>query len=92
MRVATDGGFCDTVRMKSISFDEVILLKKAVQARFGVNVHFHDYCSSQAFSLDEPNEALRAFIEAYFADRALRAAFNDGGTDFVLEAATGAEA
>ena len=71
--------------MKSLTFDQVLVLKKAVQEKFGVNVHFHDYCSSQAFSLDEPNKEIQAFIEQYFEQKQIRAVFNDAGTDFVLE-------
>ena len=76
-----------TCGMKSVSFDVVIQLKKAVQAEFGegTKVHFHDYCSSQAFSLEAPNAALQAFVEQWFAAQGFRAVFNDAGTEFVLE-------
>jgi hypothetical protein len=71
--------------MKSIDFDEVIALKSAVNKECGIYVHFHDYCSSQVFSLDEPNEKAQAFIEKYFAEKGFRVVFNDEGTDFMLE-------
>ena len=71
--------------MKSLTFDKVLELKKTVQERFSVNVHFHDHCSSQSFSLDEPNQEIRAFIESYFSARNIQAVFNNEGTDFVLE-------
>lgn len=73
--------------MKSIPYDQVLALKKAVQEQFGADtkVHFHDFCSSQAFSLEAPNAELQAFIEAYFAKQNARAVFNDAGTDFVVD-------
>ncbi len=71
--------------MKNIQFEQVLALKKAVQDAFSVNVHFHDMCSYSAFSLDEPNEKIRAFIEDYFKKQNSRAVFNDSGTDFVIE-------
>ena len=71
--------------MKSVTFADVLALKKAVQERFGAQIHFHDRCSYSAFSLDAPNAAVRSFIETHFAAQGLRAVFNDAGTDFVLE-------
>ena len=71
--------------MKSLTFDQVLVLKRTVQEKFGINVHFHDYCSSQAFSLDEPNKEIQLFIEEYFANQQIKAVFNDAGTDFLLE-------
>ena len=71
--------------MKSVTYPEVLELKKAVREAFGVNVHFHDMCSYSSFSLDEPNEAVSSFIERYFSERGARAAFNDGRTAFTLE-------
>ena len=71
--------------MKSISFDKVLAFKQAVHDTFGVNVHFHDLCSHSAFSLDEPDERIRAFIIDYFKKQGDRAVFNAAGTEFTLE-------
>ena len=71
--------------MKLVTFDQVLVLKKAVQEKFGINVHFHDICSYSTFSLDEPNKEIQSFIEDYFASQKMEAVFNDAGTEFVLK-------
>ena len=52
----------------TVTLTEATKLKKEVNDRFSAQIHFHDGCGGQYFSLDESNDALQKYITAYFAD------------------------
>lgn len=70
----------------TMSYSEVLLLKKAVDEVFHLNVHFHDACGGQYFSLDdEPSEELVAFIVDYFNRKNISVRFACKNQTFTLE-------
>jgi hypothetical protein len=51
----------------AISLNEVNLLKKIIDEKFGVYMHMHDVCGSPYFSFDEEmSEQLKGFLQGYF--------------------------
>ena len=51
----------------AFTYDEVLKLKKYMDEKLSVYVHFHDACGGQYFNLDEPNEDAKHELERYFA-------------------------
>ncbi len=68
-----------------LTLSEVTELKKAVSDRFSANLHFHDGCGGQYFSLDEGNGELQKYITAYFADINMQAVFSEDGLRFTVK-------
>ncbi|MBQ9235015.1 MAG: hypothetical protein IJ184_00930 [Alphaproteobacteria bacterium] len=63
-----------------------IELKRQVQEKFGVRLHFHDVCGSGTyFSLDEPNPQITAYIQKYFAALNAEVAVSPDGKNFSLD-------
>lgn len=51
----------------ALNLSEVIELKKLVEEQFAVQLHFHDSCGGQSFSVDEPiSRELEAILRTYF--------------------------
>lgn len=61
----------------SMTYDEVLKLKRHMDESLSVYVHFHDACAGQYFSLDEPNEAAKAELERYFSKLNKKVSFSD---------------
>ena len=72
-------------RAEILSFDSVTELKKAAAENFSTRIHFHDGCGGQYFTIEEPDEELKAFIIQYFESRSLSAIFNRDGSKFCVE-------
>jgi hypothetical protein len=68
-----------------LSLSEVSELKKEVADRFSVKIHFHDGCGGQYFTLDENNDELKSYINAYFLSKNMQASFSEDGLHFVAE-------
>jgi hypothetical protein len=68
----------------TLSFSDVTKLKSEVQNHFGINVHFHDGCGGQYFTLDESNENIRKYITEYFENSNLKATFSNDGLSFTV--------
>lgn len=68
-----------------LTLSEVTKLKKAVSDRFSAQLHFHDGCGGQYFSLDEDNGELQNFISAYFTDMNMQAVFSKDGLYFTVK-------
>lgn len=70
----------------TINYSDVLLMKKAVDEVFHLNVHFHDACGGQYFSLDdEPSEELVKFIVDYFKKQNISVKFVCKNQTFTLE-------
>lgn len=50
---------------ESLDYEQAKIIKKAVMETFGVNLHFHDGCGGQYFSLDEANEEIARFVLSF---------------------------
>jgi hypothetical protein len=68
----------------TLTFSDVSAFKNEVQNQFGVNVHFHDGCGGQYFSLDEFNEEINSYISQYFSNLNLQADFSSNGLQFTV--------
>ena len=71
-----------------LNLSEVTKLKKEVSDRFSAELHFHDGCGGQYFSLDEISDELRKCITAYFADKNMQAVFSEDGLSFTVKKGT----
>ncbi len=65
-----------------LTLSQVSELKKAVTERFSVNIHFHDGCGGQYFTVDEPSKELTEFITEYFAKMNESVRFSSKGDIF----------
>lgn len=68
-----------------LTLSEASKLKKEVSDRFSTEIHFHDGCGGQYFSLDESSDELREYITEYFADKNMQAIFSEDGLHFTVE-------
>lgn len=67
-----------------LSLSNVSELKKQVAERFSVTVHFCDSCGGQSFMIEEPTEALKAFITDFFSAKSLNVVFSENGEHFTI--------
>lgn len=70
--------------MHILTFDEYITLKNLINSKFGVNLHLHDACAGQFFSLEAPDMQVKSFIEQYFFKQNLIAKFDKSGINFFI--------
>lgn len=68
-----------------LTLNEVVDLKKRVDESFGVQIHFHDGCGGQYFSVDRPTEELKEFIIRFFDARNLNVLFSENWEQFSAE-------
>lgn len=70
----------------SLNYSDVLKMKKAVDERFHLNVHFHDGCGGQYFSLDEkPPAELIDYIIEYFSNLGIKVNYTDDFQTFTLD-------
>lgn len=74
-----------------LSFDMVLELKRALklqpqfQQKFPENnLHFHDGCAGQFFTLDQTGEDLTAYLADYFDRLNLTAVFSEDHMSFTV--------
>lgn len=68
-----------------LDFTEVLELKKAVREKYDINIHFHDACGGQSFSIEKPQKGFQQFIKEYFSVKNLLPEFSKDGLSFILE-------
>lgn len=71
--------------MKILNIDEVIELKKALSEQFSAELHLHDACGGQSFSLNNPSRGAQEYIEKYCRERRMRAVFYEPSAFVVKE-------
>lgn len=59
-------------------------LKKKISKLFSVEVHFHDGCGGQYFTVDELTDEMKAFLIEYFSERKLKVHFSESGDSFTV--------
>lgn len=64
---------------------DVIELKNAVLEKTASQVHFHDGCGGQYFTVDGLTGELKAFLCEYFSKRKLKVRFSESGDSFTVE-------
>lgn len=72
-----------------LTLSEVTKIKKEVSDRFSAELHFHDGCGGQYFSLDEKSDELQKYIASYFADMNMQALFSEDGLCFTVKKGIG---
>ena len=70
--------------MSTLTLSEAAELKKTVESRFNTEVHFHDCCGGQSFSLNEADACAAEFIKNYLSEKGLCAVFSDNGLHFTV--------
>ena len=70
----------------TVDYSDVLKMKKAVDDVFHLNVHFHDGCGGQYFSLDEkPSDELKSFIVDYYETLGIKVNYANDFQIFTLE-------
>lgn len=71
--------------MSVLSLEEAARLKALVMETFSVQLHFHDGCGGQYFSVDEPaDEKMQEWIANYAKTKKLHVEFADDRLGFYL--------
>lgn len=68
-----------------LTLSDISEFRRAIKEKFRVEIHFHDCCGGQYFSLDVNSPALQKFIEQYFAQKRLQAVFSDDFLSFTVK-------
>lgn len=84
------GSFSKNKRKKApsiaiLSLTDVITLKQEVKNLFSAEVHFHDHCGGQYFTLEETGDELKKYIIQFFAEKNGTAVFSQDGLQFTIE-------
>ncbi len=65
-----------------ISLADIAELKKQAKERFSAEIHAHDSCGGQSFSVDADSEELRRFIMEFLSARGINVKFTADGQSF----------
>ncbi len=68
-----------------VNLSDVNELKKAVEEKFSVKIHFCDACGGQSFTVESPTEEAKAYISAFFAAKKLQSVFSEDGRYFTVK-------
>ncbi len=71
--------------MYLLTLEEFTELKENLKRIFSAELHLHDCCGGQYFSLDETDEVLVKYITEYFNNRNLSAVFSKDGKQFSVK-------
>lgn len=70
----------------TMTISDAAELKRAVKEKFRVELHLHDTCGGQYFTLDvPPTDALLRYIDKFLAGKRKRAAFAEDYLSFTVE-------
>ena len=68
------------------SYSEVLKIKKLLDEKFGVYLHFHDACGGQYFSFDStPDKSIIDYLSKYFSELGGRLNTSDNGLTFSVQ-------
>lgn len=68
-----------------IDLFEIIDLKQILTEKFGVELHIHDACGGQYFSVDGLTPDAKTYIIDYFRQKEYGVIFNSEDKEFYLE-------
>lgn len=68
-----------------ISLMDAANIKKEMAESYAVQLHFHDGCGGQYFSIDNPTEEVKKYITEFFNDKKIKVCFSENGEYFSLE-------
>ena len=69
----------------SINIVKIIELKRILSEKFGIELHMHDTCSGQYFSLENSTPDGIDYIKNYFETKKYVVFFNEENTEFYIE-------
>ena len=73
-------------RVISIVSPESAPIKRLVQDKFGIALHFHDSCGGGTyFSIEQKNDEITAFLQEYFASRHIHLSVSENGLNYTAE-------
>lgn len=67
-----------------LSITEVTQLKKEAESKLSAQIHFHDGCGGQYFTINNPTDELKRFITDFFNKKGLKAVFTENGEQFTV--------
>ncbi|MGN0522208.1 MAG: hypothetical protein ACI4IQ_06180 [Eubacterium sp.] len=68
-----------------LTLSEAADLKKEINDNFSVELHFHDGCGGQYFSLEKVDDKVKDYIIRYFSSKNMKAVFSDDGLNFTVQ-------
>lgn len=70
----------------AINYATVIEIKRLVQDKFGIALHFHDSCGGGTyFSIEQKSDEITAFLQEYFASRHIHLSVSENGLNYTAE-------
>ena len=67
-----------------LNFDEVIELKKFLAENNAQNIHLHDTCGGQYFTIDNGNDYTECLIKDYLSKKNQQVVFSDDKLSFTI--------
>ena len=61
--------------MQSLALNEIVELKEEIYKNFKINIHLHDTCGGQYFTLDENNTAITEYLRVISAKESYHTIF-----------------
>jgi hypothetical protein len=71
--------------MQSLALNEIVELKEEIYKNFKINIHLHDTCGGQYFTLDENNTAITEYLRGYFSKKNLTILFSQDELQFSVK-------
>lgn len=68
-----------------ISISDAAGLKREIAEKFSVQIHFHDGCGGQYFTIENPTEELKEYIRTFFARQNANVLFSENGEQFSVK-------
>lgn len=68
----------------ALNIDEILELKKYLKDNNAKELHLHDACAGQCFTLDTPDKFTIMLIKAYFKEKNIKASFSDNNDAFTI--------
>lgn len=68
-----------------MSLSEVVALKKEIDERYQIKLHFHDGCGGQYFTLEHTTADIQKYIADYLLKKNLCVSFSTDGRHFSIK-------
>lgn len=67
-----------------LNINDFIKLKKLIKEKYNIELHLHDTCSGQYFTLNSITMGVKEFINKHFKDKHMKVNFSDDGLSFYI--------
>ena len=68
----------------ALTLSEVIELKNLINEKGGVEIHMHDACGGQYFTLGEPSPETVGIIKSYLEPKGIKARYSPNNDSFTI--------